>query len=218
MWWKFALEEEQTDSVSSKSDLLELQNASKFKNLDKYISKHGKPLYHGTNNTFDINDIRHQNESTIYYGLLGGVAVNRIGIFFSNNKNFAKQFGDNIHTCYLKINNPAQMDNYLIDQFIETIDPYNERELWLEASNARHDWLFFDDKLGERFVTWLKSQGYDGAIFEEEVESDNNKYVEGKTYVAFDASQVKTRENLTNTWNKSKKPVQFPLWFEEDNK
>ena len=230
MWWKYA-ENITNDSLPEETennvDIPNVDNASvgiiddadplmkdarQYTDANEFIeNQQGLVLYHGTNNEFDIQNIKTNNESYVNFGLLGNVSVNRHGIFFSDNKEFSKQFGENILTCHVVINNPAHMSDALINSFVDTIDPWKERELWIEAKNARHDWQYFDEGLGERFVQWLKSEGYDGAVFEEETELDNGDWATGNTYVVFDPSQVKTIDQLNNIWTESKKPYQYKM-------
>lgn len=121
---------------------------------------------------------------------LGNFEVNRHGIFLSDNPDFAKAYGNNVHELYANITNPAVITPDLKEDFIETIDPFGEeRELWIWARYAPNDWQYFDNQLGERFVEWLKSQGYDGAVFDDYTRDGDDEF-EGKTYVAFNHSQL----------------------------
>jgi hypothetical protein len=119
------------------------------------------------------------------------VEVQRHGAFLTDNPEFAKQYGRYVYEFDVIMNNPAHFTRSLRAEFIDTLDPFGpERDLWVWAKHAQHAWQFLDDELGARFVPWLKQQGYDCLIFEEEVMTGDEGF-EGQTYVVFDPSHIR---------------------------
>ena len=143
-------------------------------------------LYHGTNNEFPINEWQTttKSENSTTFGI---VQTTRHGIFLTNNPDFAKQYGRKLVTVKAKLNNTAQINPELKYQFVQSIDPFNERELWLAAKHSQHDWGLFEGQTGERFVQWLQRQGYDSATFPETI---GDPEIEGKTTVVFNPQQL----------------------------
>ena len=154
-------------------------------------------VFHGTDKSFDLRDMSEVNKSTNSTAI-GWYDVTRHGIFLTNNENFAKQYGKNILSLTVDIKNPALINEDIQYDFVSTLDPFQERELWLQAKHAQKTWNLFDGDVGERFVNFLKQKGYDGAIFEDMITQENGEEVEGTTYVAFSRNQIKQRQNKEN--------------------
>ena len=115
---------------------------------------------------------------------MGSYDVKRTGIFFASKPEDAKQYGPHVQRYELDLRKIANLDNGdLIAQFRDSIDAFDDREMWLSAKYAAETWMFFDGERGERFVSWLKSRGFDSATFLEDA---------GKTYVLFDPKAIKT--------------------------
>ena len=140
-------------------------------------------LYHGTNNEFNPQNWRSVNDSTntTTFAL---VKTTRYGIFLTNNQNFAKEFGSKIIKVKANLQNTAILNKELKSNFVNSIDPYSERELWLLAKYSQHSWGLFENAVGEKFVQWLKNEGYDSATFDETIPI-NESEVEGTTIVVF---------------------------------
>lgn len=119
----------------------------------------------------------------------GVVKTTRHGIFLSDSEEFASQYGK-VNKYEINLEDPAEMTDDLKYEFIDTIDPYKDREIWLLAKHTRNDWGFFEGELGSRFVEFLKRSGYDGVIFPETLEYSGGEY-EGNTIVVFDSSQLR---------------------------
>ena len=160
-------------------------------------------LYHGSNSKFDLPTLG--NKGTNSYGILGDESVDRHGIFFSDSKEFANQFGKHVNKFKVNINNPLELTRDVRLDFLETIDAFDERELWLAVKYIRHEWQLFDGTVGERFVKWVLSQGYDSVIFEETVESPDGTEFSGSTYVIFDNKKVTGRVNSGDNISEYKK-------------
>lgn len=154
-------------------------------NIFKFSSSIPEYLFHGTNSeNLSPKDLRLKNKS-INSTVLGHYSTERHGLFLTDNEEFAKQYGKNILKVNHKLKNPAIMNDDLRYEFVDSIDPFKERELWLRAKYAPHDWSFFETELGERFVSFLKGKGYDGAVFDEYAPVNDGEEIGGKTYVAF---------------------------------
>jgi hypothetical protein len=151
-----------------------------------WLSKISSNWYHGTDSIFDPSDFRNQSES-INSTILGPISVTRNGIFLTDNPELAKDYGSNVMNLKADVKNTANLTRNLRLDFVDSLDPWTERDLWLLAKNTLHDWQLFDNEVGARFVQWLKNQGYDSAILTEE----NDSGVSGKVLVVFDANNIK---------------------------
>jgi len=177
-----------------------------------------KPLlrvYHGTNSEFSIFEIGRLGVTD--YGWLGAIKHIRNGIFFTENRSFAKTFaksngGDRIISAYLDIHNPFYMDNQsLSDNLAEKAKTYDDADKGTDGGDIAHKeyevaralynnndkWSFFDENEGSEFVAELKRQGYDGAFFHEEGHGLGNDIDAQSTWVAFHPSQIKSADPVT---------------------
>lgn len=165
----------------------------------KVVDEQGRPLvvWHGTDKGFDVFQARSKSVNTTTFG---PVETERTGIFVSDNVDFARQYGSRVLALYARIENPAKINRNLVLDFAETIDPWTERDLWLLATHTPPSWQLFEGELGLRFVAFLREQGYDGATFIEELETDDGS-VEGRTYVAFSPTQIKAAVGNRGTFD-----------------
>ena len=126
--------------------------------------------------------------------IAGNYDIERHGVFFSDNKHFAKIYGNHVKDFELKIDNIATNLRELAyrcyrDEEFE-MEPATRDEIkWLTRGN-NSEWHLFDDDVGETFVAWLKEQGYDGAAFEEYQENQEGEEIGGTTYVVFDPIDI----------------------------
>jgi ADP-Ribosyltransferase in polyvalent proteins len=129
----------------------------------------------------------------------GAYTSTRWGVFFTNNPDFARMYGE-VGQYTLNLSNTLNLgtDNgNTLYYFIQTLDAHDpqERPIWLEAMavwrgrDARY-WQAFEEEVGERFVAYLKEQGYDSATFYETNEDDHGNEVESQTIVVFDPSKI----------------------------
>jgi len=116
----------------------------------------------------------------------------RWGIFFSNNPNFAKIYG-NVSEYILNIKNTFEFNEYNIDAFLESLDPFDpsERPIWQVARHIKKEWQFFEDDVGEYFVKYLFARDFDSATFIEYNEDENGVEQKSHTIVVFDPSLIK---------------------------
>jgi hypothetical protein len=153
------------------------------------------PVYHGTDEDFN----QFENRGGKVQVLFSTFDVQRHGFFFSPDYQVAETFGKNVIVAYLSLRNPADfMDNNvwfaIRDKLVEK--GWNER--YLDYSET---WELFDDEedddKGKRFVSELKSLGFDGAIIEEPAVEREREH--GVAYVVFDPSQIKSVAPVTRS-------------------
>jgi hypothetical protein len=164
------------------------------------VDKKGKPLvvYHGTKNEFTAFRPRSKSINTMLFG--SQVEVERTGIFLTDNPEFAKLYGPRVLPLYASMQRPIELTERIIRDFADSIDPWKERELCMRARYAKPNWHMFDDELGERFVAYLRSEGYDGVTFIEDLETDTG-WVESRTFVVFDPAQIKSATENVGTFD-----------------
>lgn len=155
------------------------------------VARDGQPLvvYHGSAIPHPIA-FRVRSKS-INSTTLGQVNTTRRGVFFTANPIFAGQYGKQVGGYYLALQQPAKITRDLMLDFAESLDAFKERDLWMLAKYQTKPWIFFDGELGERFVRYLISKGFDGATFEEDVETPQGEWIDGVTFVAFHPQQIR---------------------------
>lgn len=160
-----------------------------FQIMSWFKSANSSTLYHGTDGEFDPSEWRTVNEShnTTTFGV---VETTRHGIFLTDSPDFARQYGRNMIKVKAKLRRTAKMTPELKRRFVETLDPFTERDLWLLARHSQHDWGLFEGELGGRFAGWLKSSGYDSISFDETLPTDSGE-VSGRTVVVFDPALLR---------------------------
>jgi hypothetical protein len=161
-----------------------------------------KRAYHGSRGAVNVSELKTVNDSFNFMGFTNVPTV-RHGVFLTDNPKFAKSYGDNVMEIGIETKKLADLDNdYLQSKFVESLDPYKERDLWIQASNTRKPWLLFENELGKRFKHYLQDKGYKGAKFVEYTVDDNDKELKGNTYVVFDNSDLNTytRKDKSGTW------------------
>jgi hypothetical protein len=166
-------------------------------------------VYHGTNadnpEGLDFNEVSKGKNS---FGLFGDVDVTRHGIFFSDNKDFAKEYGKNVGEFSLHAKNTADLTPLpgryhpgVVQEFVESLrESGKDRDVMVTVyhSNPNKPWLLFDDSVGKTFSSWLKSKGYDSAKFPEYIESDDGSEKAGTTFVVFDKNKVRPKKSSRN--------------------
>lgn len=143
----------------------------------KFLKERNKLVYHGSNYNFD-EFIIGDNRNGDLYGK---------GIYFTNNKDYAKMFGKYLYECRIVMKNPFDLTSNDMSHFNNLRDIINDE----------NELLYFDDSIKNKNYTTalrrlrhkdilnnddLKKMGYDSII----------GYCEfgGKEFVVFDAEQV----------------------------
>lgn len=149
--------------------------------------------YHGTSEPRIFQKSHTGTNSTVF----GTYHTTRTGTFFSDNPEFAKIYGDHVREFELDLDKIVAGSHDLQEMAFQFA--MNAEELGIDhdiAMDARSVafgdwsvWQLFEDELGEKFVAWLQSQGYDGAAFEEYHDEDHGE-IGGTTYVAFDPIDI----------------------------
>jgi hypothetical protein len=139
--------------------------------------------YHGTRSLDLMFKMGHTGENAHTFG---DYTSTRYGAFFTDNPDFAGMYGE-VGEYVLDIKRTANLEgregHSLHTQFIETIDAFKQRDLWLAATHTKHTWQMFEGDLGKRFVAFLKKLGYDSATFEEYNEDDGGTEHKSQTIV-----------------------------------
>jgi hypothetical protein len=121
-------------------------------------------LYHGTNEDFDNFEL---GRESVNIGMLGTEStVTRHAIFFAKNKDLASEYGRNIKEINQKLLNifdfESKENNSIFSEFHTIIK--NDEEINREINDGSfQDWGYFDGTVGEKFVPFLKSKGFNAA-------------------------------------------------------
>lgn len=139
-------------------------------------------LYHGTNASFDKFGKMSGTISTIF----GNEVVERHGYFFTDNPEFAKEFGSNVLKCRLEMKNTLDMDYGVTNE--EDIDLLHRNGLsrkFLYNLSPSNVWEIFD---GDSYVTdVIKASGFD-SVKMKEPNKDNRLE---RVYVVFHPEQIR---------------------------
>jgi hypothetical protein len=147
-------------------------------------------VYHGSNEETPISAFKEITTSTNSY-TFGQSEVTRHGIFFTDNPEYAKQYGPNVFKYNLAVKSAMPVTRDLLLDFSDSLDAFGpQRDVWIWARNLQYFWQAFDEEIGEVFVNWLKQKGIECAIFKEWLETDDEDGVSGTTYVVFDPSKI----------------------------
>jgi hypothetical protein len=138
---------------------------------DSVVNKNGEPIvcYHGSINKIEVFDY---SKSIGDYGQ---------GNYFTPDESIARQHGDNIHGCYLRLINPYEIeDRYMMNQIWDSFLDMKETGEINESETIR---------------SYLMSKGCDGIIV-----NNPNEMTQSPYYVVFDANQIKSINN-DGTWD-----------------
>jgi hypothetical protein len=163
--------------------------------------EHGRPQvhYHGSN-TPDIREFRPVS-SSVNTTTLGDIPTTRHGIFFSDNKHFAKEYGKYVNSYYLKTENPHNINRDTKHELADTIDPYKNRDTYLQAKHSQHDWSLHEGDAGKHFVEHMKNTGHDSTKFGEDVDDKEGNNIEGNTTVVFHPNQIKSATSNSGSFS-----------------
>lgn len=189
--------DEAAKAAMPRSVAIEPMVSSKEKLADKPLLK----LYHGTDAIFQVFERGRQGVTD--FGFLGVVESERHGIFFAENRDFAETFakskrGERVVTAFLNIINPFSFQDAqdiieargLGDEFSAD---YDMARWFFTRANQ---WEAFDGEDGKKFVTWLESKGYDGAIIQEDGIGLPDEPTQD-VWVALNPSQIKSADPVT---------------------
>lgn len=150
-------------------------------------------VYHATDNDFTVFDreklgmVTDSNADDVSFA-----ATAHIGFWFNSDNIQKKTAQDKALSGYLKIENPYYVDS-IRNLSEQTADVYGENYDELQERFESRDYKAARE-LGERFADWLKQEGYDGVIV-------NDEEFGGTSYVVLDSNQFKNRTNQTPTEN-----------------
>jgi hypothetical protein len=137
-------------------------------------------FYHGTNHDFNQFEKTRGTVASIF----GSEQVDRQGFFFTDNVEFAKNFGNKIIKVKLRMNKPFDLSNGLSSTMTAELERHGISFKWMLSNE---DWEKFDGEEGEMFVNALKALGYDSAIIQEPDDHGHDQ----TAYIVFDPSQIK---------------------------
>lgn len=146
-------------------------------NASKIVDENGEPLvvYHGSRFKGNIYKFKHLKEEKLDW------TKDSFGFYFSDDKDYAKGYGENIYQCFLNIKNPK-----LSIEFEHTYLPYHKIH---KIINDGYDGVYFNGSLGNR--------DYDKDIFYE------------KEIVAFDPEQIKLADGSNTTFDGKNPDIRF---------
>ncbi len=151
------------------------------------------PVYHATDNSFTVFDRKKlgaetdENADDVAFA-----ATAHIGFWFNSNDIKGKTAQNKSLAGYLNIEEPYYVDSIgalaaqIMDNYGENYDELQERFESRDYKAAR--------ELGEGFADWLKQEGYDGVIV-------NDEEFGGTSYVALKSNQFKNADNQNPTEN-----------------
>jgi len=143
-------------------------------------------VYHGTDaEPFD----RFKQMGGKVHTAISSEEVKRTGFFFTPDKTMAKEFGKNVASVRLHVDNVADLTDDGLDNRIakKWEEDGHEWDGWADV------WEMFDGEEGEEFVAFLQKNGYDGAAFTEPAAGEGTS---GLAYVVFEPKDIEILE-----WN-----------------
>ena len=176
-----------------------------FKN-SKVVDENGNPLivYHSSK-VKNVNEFNKKYKTDLssfgfHFGTKEQASFRTTQYDFNSNTPSMGEY-------YLSINNPLEVSHmgsfspdHLADKMMDMdiLDPEK-----YEAMSKKHDYDSL--KLGNELVKILKKYGYDGLVYENEREG------EGKSYVPFDPTQIKSATENIGTYDVSNPDVRYSL-------
>jgi len=158
-----------------------------FKTADAFIKAHGEPQYHGTDRTFNIADAKPTSGTS-------GTGINLI-----NSKEVASGFGKNVHEVYPSLHNPLDISGNITASDASRLNKAFQG-VKFQAGDKGTDVvsLINTRNLSEPdVISRMKSAGYDGFV-----RQGNGT----KVSVPLEASQLKTKQQLTDIYNQAPSP------------
>lgn len=191
-----------------------------YKTVEEFLKAHGIPVYHGTSQEFKVFD---KTKLGSYTGARDAI----IGFHFTDNKKIADLFGipEKTNEVFLDIkklfdpwdfvghkNKHPELYEIIFGEKPELdIEKYENFSAimmdGLRFASSQHEFKeMFSDK---NILYRLKAKGYDGMKFPL-TESDvlmgkgaGVKNIRGNEIIVFEPSQIKTKSQLIELWNKA---------------
>ncbi len=183
-------------SLAGEAEARAVQNRVDMKDSERYKAPEGKKLYHGTDQEFDQFEVGRPVKRRMMFGEYDTTSN---GIFFTDSKAETKNFGRNTKEAVVDIKKPLVFSDKANDSLFSEFDQMiaNDKSLADDMKPFEpgfSEWMYFDGKLGKKFIEFAKSKGFDGALLDETGELTGEDF---NTYVAFDSKQVKTKPQST---------------------
>lgn len=162
------------------------QRAVEYKTPDEFIKSQGETLYHGSDREIESFDLEHPGRKDS--GWLGR------GVYFTDSKELARSYG------FLK----AGKKHVVMERYAKLENPYyatikDKQRLQLIA---HRDGINAGKVAASEWTDKLISQGHDGVILQYKPSEVGEKNV-SREIVVFDPSKIKTKQQLTDIWNKA---------------
>jgi hypothetical protein len=163
------------------------------KNASKVVDENGEPLvvYHGTDATFDA----------FIPGWAQGWGK---GIYFTDNKEQTKEFGENTIEAFINIKNPVTEENYSKMDLIQNTDAWKDKTKKLQEKYGEEQELDFENEFYENIdflANIWRELGHDGIIFE------GSNSIEGQEIVSFNSNQIKSATENEGTFSAEEKSI-----------
>lgn len=188
--------------------------AKKYKSAEEFIKAQGVPTYHGTN--VDFKEFKNSK-----MGFSTGSESAKKGHFFTDNQDVARGYGEYASDRDVKIlmdkaqqaekSGDWDLAAKLTEQYEELAMDYKEPyivESYVKLKNP----LFYDakgkgyletDKKINDLIDKAKSEGRDGVVVKNLVDNVYTTDVPSTHTIVFDARNIKTKQQLTNIWEKA---------------
>ena len=185
-------------SAAMQGQVMYSKQSSAFKRWfgdSKVVDGNGDPLvvYHGTNGKFD---------SFIPSSAQGWGE----GIYFTDNKDSASEFGENIIEAYVRIENPYNDNpNSLDDKAVRETKIYKSMDAKTKEKYIDEEFDWFDEfkEDGGFAGELLRQLGYDGIIAEQ------SNGIQGLEIVAFQPTQIKSATGNRGTFDPGEANIMY---------
>lgn len=158
---------EKKEKQEKPKDITETKEFKKWFGKSKVVDKEGKPLvvYHGTDKEFNEFNMN-----------LGRKWASKVGIWFTDDNDFANNFGDIIIKGYVRIEKPLIISSDTFNDWREKY--YNNEEWW---ANKKKEWI---------------KDGYDGLIVKESYSNFAKHNIRNPQIITiFSPNQIKSVNN-----------------------
>lgn len=150
----------------------------------------GTVWYHGTRASEQFDAFATGRPTQNNLGFLGNVETKRHAVFFSDNLDVSQAYGGRVAPYYLR-GDPVDLST-IQDSFVDSLDAFGDRDVWMQAKHGRQPWRFFDGELGERFRNWAEANGIEVVRFSEAIEDAAGREFDGTTVAVLDPSNIRS--------------------------